>query len=135
MKRVSDNRSNADLAQHVLNADGRVVTWDLTTESGAEMGAMLEQWTDDFESRFGRTPGPGDPLFYSDNRDEPTQMTEGELAASFNEFFDHAVKAGVPIPFMEAWRELGYAIVPQNVHLFSRREVTDFYAAIERFEN
>jgi hypothetical protein len=57
-----------------------------------------------FVKKFGREPGPGDPLFFDPDADEPTQMSPVKFEA---EVLEAMRKTGTPPEFVYAYRKTG----------------------------
>lgn len=85
-----------------------------------------------FVEKFGREPGPDDPVFFDPTKDEPTEM---DPEAAFPEIRAAAVKAGVDPAFIDAWAEVGYIVTDANQHLFSAHEVEAYEDAVERAQD
>lgn len=133
LRRQSDASYSHITERH---ADGsRVISWDPESDFGKELvGALFERAALDFETRFGRKPGPSDLLFPSPSADEPTEMTLDEWNSMLDDLIEGAIEAGVrPEPLL-AWRELGYIVTEMNIHLFSAGEVKAFSDTVRRLE-
>jgi hypothetical protein len=91
--------------------------------------AMLREQHDAFVAKFGREPGPDDPLFFDATKDVPTPFDE---EAGFAEIREAVLAAGVDPAYIDAWHEVGYLITEDNQHLFSAHEVEAYFDAVER---
>jgi hypothetical protein len=58
----------------------------------------LEQQRALFVQKFGREPGPNDPIFFDPNEDEPTPLTEERMADVLAEMQGAVDAAGMNIP-------------------------------------
>lgn len=86
------------------HTDGTVVSWSAETPEGGEFEAALKGQLDAFRQKFGREPGPDDPIFF-----DPA-----------------AEQAGIDPAYFLAWREVGYLVTESNQHTFSLAEITAF---------
>lgn len=89
-----------------------------TVSLAPEVVEELRRQENLFREKFGRDPGPGDPVFFDPDADEPRPLPDG--------FWDEALedlveKAGDPMirAFALASRDVGYMVTEMNMHLFS----------------
>ena len=79
--------------------------------------AILRRQFELFREKFGRDPGPGDPVFFDPSKDEPAHFSEGNAEEKV----------------VEAMRKAG--IKPQIIYTpASKADWKEWYAAIEEFE-
>ena len=71
-----------------------------------EVHAVLLQQQEAFRKKFGRDPGPGDPMFFDPDADEPTPMSMSDEEYD-NEVLEAMRKAGAPPQFLHAYRKTG----------------------------
>lgn len=81
-----------------------------------------------FEERFGRPPGPDDPLLFDPDQDEPAPLDPDKFLAEVERA---SARAGMP-EVGAAVRELGYIVSEQNRHHFSVAELDAWDEAIDR---
>jgi hypothetical protein len=67
----------------------------------------LEHQRAAFIEKFGREPGPDDPIFFDPDEDEPTPLTEERQAEIFAEMQGAVDAAGLDIDVVEAFDALG----------------------------
>jgi hypothetical protein len=100
-----------------------------------EMQAALLQQRDAFRKEFGRDPGPGDPVFFDPDADEPKPLSEG---ASNGEGGDPEVleamrKAGVAPEFLYAYRKTGLIGVEGKVDAWPPDRRKEWEDAVKEF--
>ena len=107
--------------------DGRVI------EPSPVLARALEQQRRWFRQKFGRDPGPGDPVFFDPDADTP-QRLDGRLIS--DAAAEAARQAGIPGAVIYAMRKTGLVIVPGlNDHRFTREEFTQWLTAAHEFED
>jgi hypothetical protein len=73
-----------------------------------ELHAALKEQREAFRKKFGRDPGPGDPVLFDPDADEPTPLTEVASDSEFDpEVLEAMRKAGTPPEFLYAHRKTG----------------------------
>lgn len=93
----------------------------------------LEAWADQmraFAEKFGREPGPGDPVIFDPDCDNPTPMSEKkfeELAV------DALSRAGAPPEIIYAFSKTGMLVTPMNVLLWSAADLKEWDDAVEEY--
>jgi hypothetical protein len=95
-----------------------------------EMMKILEQQREKFRQKFGRDPGPEDPVFFDPSVDAPhlsdKEKTEEALFTAMTE-------AGIDPELIYAWQRTGGLITQENRHLLSKEELAEWQAAIEEY--
>ncbi|NEC23601.1 hypothetical protein [Streptomyces parvus] len=119
--------------ERVWNADGSsVVRWSVDTPEGRAMSDGLKDQREWFREKFGREPGPDDPLFFDPDADEPIPITEEYLNERISEFADRAPEMGIDPAFFHAWREVGYIVTAANRNMFTKAEILAYTRAVNR---
>jgi len=85
-----------------------------------------------FKQKFGREPGPADPIFFDPDADEPRPLSLESFDAELADLADRAEETGVDPAFIHAWRELGYLVTDENRHMFSAEEAAAWRDAVLR---
>ncbi len=91
----------------------------------------LEKQKEAFRRKFGREPGPEDPLFFDPNADTPQPLDMDELTALMVEAM---AKAGVHPARIYAYRKTGLIVTEENLHLLSEQDLAEWEAAIQEYE-
>lgn len=90
----------------------------------------LQRQVDNFRAKFGRDPGPGDPIFFDPDSDLPVPVAQDKL----NEGIAQAMKeAGVPPQFIYAWQKTGMLVSEQNYSQFSKADLREWNRAIQEY--
>lgn len=83
-----------------------------------------------FQKKFGREPGPGDPLFFDPRKDEPVPIDEdyvkGEIVAAMK-------KAGISPEYVYAYEKVGVLVTEENHHLVDPEDLQAFEKAVREF--
>lgn len=121
--------------ERVWNADGSsVVRFSTDTPRGQESKEGLQVQLDAFREKFGREPGPGDPLFFDPDADEPTPLTKAHFEEMILDMAERAVEMGIDPAFLHAWREVGYVVTEETRSMFTTAEVLAFNRALARHQ-
>ncbi|MEH6377238.1 hypothetical protein V7793_23340 [Streptomyces sp. KLMMK] len=119
--------------ERIWNADGSsVVRISTDTPHGEELKGALKSQRDAFREKFGRDPGPGDPLFFDPDADEPTRLTKEYFDGMMLEMAERAVELGIDPAFIHAWREVGYVVTEETRNMFTTAEVLAYNRALAR---
>lgn len=133
VRMVVERQGDPRFVQQERTATGRIVTWSRESESGKEIDAALQGQLDAFTAKFGREPGPEDPIFFDPDSDEPVPMRPESEANAWAEVFLAAEDADLEPAYIQAWKELGYMVTEMNQHLFTAAEVDAYFEAVHRF--
>jgi hypothetical protein len=90
---------------------------------------LLEHQREMFREKFGREPGPHDPIFFDENADEPREMPPLDPMV----LESVAVEAGIRPEIAFAMAKTGVFLVKDNEHLYSDEDKEDFWAAVEEY--
>jgi hypothetical protein len=95
-----------------------------------EMIQMLEEQKQRFRAKFGRDPGPEDPVVWDENADQPTPVSEDQI----HQIILQAITAaGSPPEFIYAFEKTGRLVTESNQHLLSPEELQEWVDAVEEF--
>ncbi len=96
-----------------------------------ELEEELNKQRKQFIEKFGREPGPDDPLFFDPDADTPQPYPEEkfteEIVASMKE-------AGVDEKLINAFKETGLLVTQDNLELMTPEELDEFEEALESEE-
>jgi len=84
-----------------------------------------------FEKKFGRPPGPDDPIFFDPDSDIPETITQEKLDTLMMEVMD---AAGLDPAFTYAYKKTGLLVSTRNKHLLSRSKRKAWNEAIREYE-
>jgi hypothetical protein len=111
---------------------GASLTWDAASVEGQQMREGFNAQLQAFRVKFGREPGPEDPVFFDSDVDEPTPMTKRHWDEGMAAMAQAAADAGVDAAYIHAWQEVGYMVTDANRHLYSAAEVRAYLDAVAR---
>ncbi len=91
--------------------------------------AMLRQ-RERFIDKFGREPGPGDPVFFDPDADKPAPLREEKIDQALSE----AVKlAGTPPELAYAFAKTGLLVTEKNIGLLSEEDLKEWQEAVKEY--
>ncbi|MFE2869877.1 hypothetical protein [Embleya sp. NPDC059259] len=130
---VAERSGDPRFVQRTRAADGSVqVSWHADSAMGGQMNEAFAAQTEAFRAKFGRDPGPDDPLFFDPDADEPVALSRQGFDRALGEMAERAAEVGVDPAMIHAWREVGYIVTQENRHTFSAEEVRAFTQAVAR---
>lgn len=112
---------------------GRVVRWDPNSEAGSQISGALHHQLERFREKFGREPGPEDPIFFDPDAEDPTPLPASSLSVELDRLVANANEIGVPPALIKAFRDLGYLVTEENRHLFSAAEIEAWRETVEKY--
>jgi len=143
---AADERRREDHARLVAQRhnDPRYVQRDVDPASGdvtlamsgshpqaADMADTLDAMRRDFVERFGREPGPADPLLVDPDAAVPTPLSGDAFDAMLNRLADEVDDPVVRAKVL-ASKDVGYILTEDTLHLFSVYEIDQWEAALDR---
>jgi hypothetical protein len=81
-----------------------------------------------FVKKFGREPGPNDPLFFDPDADTPQEISEEILR---KEILKALAAAGVDPAAVYAYNKTGLLVSEENMHLLGAEELAEWQQAVE----
>lgn len=97
---------------------------------GPQTKEALERQLEKFREKFGREPGPGDPVFFDPEANEPIPIAEETLTEGLA---DAMKKAGLPPHFIYAWQKTGMLVTEQNYSQWSKKDLKEWDDAINEY--
>ncbi len=88
----------------------------------------IEQQFEAFRQKFGREPGPGDPVFFDPDADQPEPLSALKME---EEMVRAATAAGVEPAIIFAYSKTGMFVTEHNVDQWSAEDLEEWDAAIE----
>jgi hypothetical protein len=132
---VTERAGDPRFVQKNTVPGGREIRWEAETPAGAKLSEALEEQLAAFRAKFGRDPGPDDPIFFDPDADEPTRLSADAWHESMDEMIGMADQLGIDPAYLKAARELGYMITEPNRHLFSAAEVQAWADAMKKHQD
>lgn len=96
-----------------------------------EMAELLKAQQARFREKFGRYPGPDDPLLFDPEADEPRPMDPAKVEGMMVQAME---QAGIDPAKIYAFRRTGRLISEENARFLSKRDLAEWQAAIEEYE-
>jgi hypothetical protein len=96
----------------------------------AEGQQLIERQFEAFRKKFGRYPGPEDPVFFDPDEEKPVPLSDEE--------YERAVLAGMPQAGLDpaviyAFKRTDRMVTDSNKHLLSKRELRQWNDAIDEY--
>ena len=131
---VNARTGDARYVQKHLNPDGgRTLSWTDDAPGSAEFTEALAAQRQAFVAKFGREPGPDDPLMFDPDSDTPREITEETMLADIDTMIERAHQAGQNTAYLKAWKDTGFLVTESNQHLFSAADLDQWNDAVERY--
>jgi hypothetical protein len=120
--------------QRIRHDDGTTVyQWPVGSPLDQYLREMMQRQAERFRTKFGRDPGPEDPVFFDPDADEPRPFDPDTATREMTEELRQAGRdAGIDAALIEAWCELGYVVTEDTRHLFSASDVAAWNEAVYR---
>ena len=119
-------RERAEKYKHFRTPDGaKVIPLD------PESVAALKTLEAEFEQKFGRKPGPGDPIFFDPDSDTPQAMNVQKVT---DELAFTMVRAGIDPALIYAFRKTGLIVTEANEGKLLPEDLAEWHAAIDEYE-
>ena len=92
---------------------------------------LLDRQREAFRARFGRDPGPQDPVFFNPKADHPRPLDEESLVATIT---DAMKAAGIDPAKIHAYRRTGMLVTRENLGQWSTEDLDEWQAALDEYE-
>ena len=99
-----------------------------------EMVEALKRQAEAFEAKFGRPPGPNDPVFFNPERDVPEPMSEQQIAESGAVMGDAMRKVGLDPAMIYAYEKTHFIATEKNWHLLDEGQRREWLDAVAEYE-
>jgi hypothetical protein len=87
-----------------------------------------------FRRKFGREPGPEDPIFFDPNADTPKPYPLEKFQRDWNDLMDEAVRsAGIPPELAYAAKKTGLLVTEANRRKLSRKQRKEWDDAVQEY--
>jgi hypothetical protein len=107
--------------EYVENEGGDVYR---STPLSDDMKAVLDEQRRRFVEKYGREPGPGDPVFFDL---PPLEHVEHEMVQAMK-------AAGLDPAYIYAYEKTGRLVSEQNMHLIPEKDLDEWDAAVREYE-
>ncbi len=127
MSRKSKGNSRRRKNYRLENRGGQLVKRiQIPSELADELRAQMER----FRAKFGREPGPTDPVFFDPDADEPRPLN---IDAAFDELAAIAGEVGVSPQLIYAMKKTGRMVTENNKQFLTPAELKEWNDAIEEY--
>jgi hypothetical protein len=130
VERMGDPR----YVQRKRDVDHDRVKWDPASESGRRLAEHFAGLRDAFRVKFGREPGPDDPVFFNPEADDPRPFGVEQAAEMWSALARRLAERGEDPAYALAAADVGYLVTDGNRHLFTAHEVEAFLDAVENHQ-
>jgi hypothetical protein len=102
-----------------------------TVRLDARQRELLERQREAFRAKFGRDPGPEDPVFFDPQADDPRPLDEDTLVTTM---VDAMKAAGIDPAKIHAYRRTGILVTSENVGQWSAEDLDEWQAALDEYK-
>jgi len=95
-----------------------------------EIKGVLRDQLKAFIKKFGREPGPDDPLFFDPEASEPSPLNQKLLE---DETLKAMLAAGTPLHFVYAYQKTGFIVNKTGYKSMSPEDRAEYDAAIDEY--
>lgn len=99
-----------------------------------ELKVVFEEQGKAFKEKFGREPGPDDPLFFDPDADTPQLITGETRQRVIKDIAKAMRKAGIDGAYIYAYTKTGLLVTQENIHLMEPEELEEFDEAVKEYE-
>ena len=103
---------------------------DRTLPIGPEDEVALREQRDAFIAKFGREPGPRDPIFFDPNSDVPRPLQQSSIDEVMDVFVQAAATAGIDPVLVYAMKKTGRIVTAENRQFLSDDDLREWEAAV-----
>ncbi len=96
-----------------------------------EISAQLEEQREAFRQKFGRDPGPDDPIFFDPGADQPAPYPYEKWQQTMIEAM---LKAGVYPALIYAFKKTGMLLTAMNRDQWPKRDIQAWNDAVAEYE-
>jgi integrase len=95
-----------------------------------EVREIFKRRRAEFIKKFGRDPGPGDPVFFDPDADTPQRLSEEVV---MRQMVSAMEKAGLDPLLIHAYQRTGLLPTADNLQYLSKQDLADWNAACEEY--
>lgn len=103
-----------------------------TIQLDAETMQQIQEQLVRFEEKFGRPPGPDDPIFFDPDRDIPVPISELKVEENMVQAME---ESGMDRAFVYAYQQTGRLVTEANMHLLTDEDIQEWEDAVERYRS
>ncbi len=95
-----------------------------------EVEVALREQREAFIAKFGREPGPADPIFFDPNSDVPRPLQQSTVDDIMDVFVEAAATAGIDPVLVYAMKKTGRIVTAENRRFLSDDDLREWEAAV-----
>ncbi|HYY68868.1 MAG TPA: hypothetical protein VE734_03980 [Terriglobales bacterium] len=100
----------------------------LRAEAPEAMACQLEA----FRKKFGRDPGPDDPIFFDPDAEDPVPLNPKQYE---QDMIETMAQAGINPAFIYAFKRTGRIVTESNKHRFTEKELRGWNDALSEYKH
>jgi len=100
-----------------------------------QLAEAFEQQKQAFKQKFGRDPGPGDPVFFDPDADEPRFRTEAQIKAMQEQMCETMRSACIDPAVIYAYQVTGRLLTKENKRFLTAEELMEWNDAIHEYQS
>jgi hypothetical protein len=113
------------------NGDVHELPAEADTQVERELESALAKQVQAFREKFGRDPGPRDPIFFDPDAEVPTRLDPRDVTT---ELVAAGYRTGLPPAYIHAIEKTGLIVTETNMHLLSEANLKEWQTAVEEGE-
>src|SRR5260370_42585079 len=95
---------------------------------------VIERQLESFRKKFGREPGPNDPIFFDPDAESPRPYPAEKFQREWNEMIDDAVRTGGVRPELGyVAKKTGFLVTEANKKNLSKQELKEWDGAVQEY--
>ncbi len=95
---------------------------------------LIHRQLEAFRQKFGREPGPDDPIFFDPEADTPQPYPEHRFHEDWSELMDEAARRGaIPAELAYAAKKTGLLVTEKNRKKLSKQQVKAWDDAVQEY--
>lgn len=99
-----------------------------------ESRKIIEHQLEAFRKKFGREPGPEDPIFFDPDADIPKPYDLERFRKNWNELMDEAVRNdAIPPELAYAAKKTGFIVTETNKDKLTRQQLKEWDDAVQEY--
>lgn len=128
-RRRREHRQSGPI-RRIDRPDGSKVLQITDPALAAQVAEQFAAQSAAFRAKFGRDPGPHDPVFFDPDADSPRPIPAVKLEAVTVTAMEDA---GVPPEFIYAYQQTGLIVTEENRHVLDAEDLAEWNDAIDRY--
>lgn len=100
-----------------------------------DIANVLNHQLELFRQKFGRDPGPGDPIFFDPDADQPSFLSETQQKQIEDAMYQVILKANINPAFAYAFCKTGRLLTTENEQYASAAAIAEWEAAVAEYQS